>query len=104
MKNTVIELNKKFEIISEKNLQCDKAMDALAKLDEFEGKRKMIDEIRQIRNKYFEERQTIMDAITALRKVCEHKNDNGTDAFINSGSDSHYSYEKCGICGKTEKK
>jgi hypothetical protein len=105
MKETVAELNKKFEEISKQSLNLIKAMDSLSiiKFEDIEKKRTMIDSLRQMEHKVSEERQNIIDAISALQKVCVHKLSNGADAFHSSGHDSHYSYEKCEICGKEEK-
>ncbi len=105
MKETVKELERKFEELSKTCLNLIKAMDALAliKFEDIEKKRTMIDELRQMEHKVGEERQIVLDAISALQKVCNHKYPDGKSAFINSGNDSHYSYEKCEICGKEEK-
>jgi hypothetical protein len=105
MKETINELNKKFEILSTQSLNLIKAMDALAliKFEDTEKKRTMIDELRQMEHKIGKERQNVIDAISALQKVCTHTHPDGKSAFISSGNDSHYSYEKCSICGKEEK-
>lgn len=105
MKETMIELNKKFEELSKQSLNLIKAMDSLAliKFDDTEKKRTMIEELRQMNYKVYGERQKIIDAINALQKVCEHQLSNGKSAFRSNGNDSHYSYEKCEICGYEEK-
>jgi hypothetical protein len=105
MKETVDELNKKFEELSKTSLNLSKAMDsiALVKFEDTEKKRTMIDELRQMHNVIIEDRQKVLNAISALQKVCTHKTPDGKDAFRSSGNDSHYSYEKCEICGKEEK-
>ena len=99
MKETIIELNKKLEDLGKKYLHFDKAMDAMAELDNFEGKREMIDRIRTMRNKCGDQKQAVLDAISALQQVCEHRLADGSSAYKSSGNDSHYSYEKCEICG-----
>jgi len=105
MKETVKELEKKFEELSKTCLNLSKAMDsiALVKFEDTEKKRTMIDELRQMEHKISEERQKVLDAISALQKVCSHTYPDGKLAFRYSGDDSHYSYEKCEICGIEEK-
>jgi hypothetical protein len=105
MKETVDELNKKFEELSKTCLNLSKAMDsiALVKFEDTEKKRTMIEELRQMEHKISEERQIVLNAISALQKVCTHTRPDGKSAFYSSGNDSHYSYEKCDICGKEEK-
>ena len=44
----------------------------------------------------------IRNAITALQDVCEHKLEDGSDAYEVEGNDSHKTYYKCKICGNTE--
>lgn len=41
--------------------------------------------------------------INSYRKVCKHVNDDGSNAFVLEGNDSHYTYYTCSICGETEK-
>lgn len=36
--------------------------------------------------------------IKGLRKICRHKNTDGTSALEFKGSDSHRHYYECGIC------
>ena len=104
MKETVKELNEKFKQLSEKYSYIDKAMDNLSLIDfdDHEKKRSMIDDLRQKGKKIQTERQNILNALTALEKICTHINPDGKSAFHGSGNDSHYSYEKCEICGKEE--
>lgn len=105
MKETVLELNKKLKELSSTSTNFIKAMDALAliKFEDTEKKRTMIEELRQMERKVGEERQNVIDAISALQKVCSYKHSNGNDVFYSSDNDSHYSYVKCDICGKEEK-
>ncbi len=105
MKETVAELGKKLKELSSTSTNFIKAMDALAliKFEDTEKKRTMIDELRQMEYKVGKERQNVIDAISALQKCCTHKNPDGTSAFRDSGNDSHYSYEKCEICGYEQK-
>ncbi len=42
-------------------------------------------------------------AILTLKKVCTHRNKDGSDAFEYEGHDSHNNYEKCSICGTSRK-
>jgi hypothetical protein len=42
--------------------------------------------------------QQIDSVITGLRKICRHKNADGTSALKFKGSDSHRHYYVCGIC------
>jgi hypothetical protein len=105
MKETVKELEKKLKELSDKSINFIKAMDALALIgfEDVEKKRKMIDDLRQMEHKVGEKRQNVIDAIGALQKVCTHTYPDGKSAFRGNGNDSHYSYEKCEICGKEEK-
>ena len=105
MIKVIEELKKKLEILSEQCTNFVKAMDSLAliKFDNPEKKRKMIEDVRQMYQKAEEHRQLVIDAIGALQKVCDHKYPDGKSAFRDSGNDSHYSYEKCEICGYQEK-
>jgi|ERR1035437_8766286 hypothetical protein len=104
MKETVDELNKKLTELSEKCNNIDKAMNSLAliKFEDKEKKRLMINDLRTISHKGEENRQLVIDAISALQKVCTHKHPDGKDAYRYSGHDSHYSYEKCDFCGKEQ--
>lgn len=36
--------------------------------------------------------------ISCLQKICNHTNEDGTDAYIRVGNDSHYVYYECSIC------
>jgi hypothetical protein len=101
MKETVSELKKKLEVLTEQCTNFIKAMDSLAliKFDNTEKKRKMIEDVRQMYHKAEEHRQLVIDAISALQKLCDHKYQDGKSAFRDSGNDSHYSYKKCEICG-----
>lgn len=105
MTKIVRELEEKFEGLSKQSLNLIKAMDALAliKFEDTEKKRTMIEELRQMEHKIGEERQNVLDAISALQKVCTHKLGDGSNAFRDSGNDSHYSYEKCCLCNKEQK-
>jgi len=49
-----------------------------------------------------EDLKKIDAAISALQDVCEHKHNDGSDAFDVEGHDSHKTYYVCKICGKTE--
>jgi hypothetical protein len=102
MKETVTELEKKLKILSEQCTNFIKAMDCLAliKFDNTEKKRKMIEDVRQMYHETEEHRQLVMNAIDAFQKICDHKYPDGKTAFKSSGHDSHYSYDKCEICGK----
>ena len=102
MKDTINQLEIKFKELSEKSKRLDDAMDAMTVVDfdEVDTKRQLIDNIRKQLNKAQKQRQAVLDAISALQEVCEHQNSDGSSAFRHSGNDSHYSYEKCGICGK----
>jgi hypothetical protein len=104
MKETIIELNKKLEEFSEKCNNIDKAMNSFALIDfkDKEKKRSMIDDLRTISHKAEEDRQLVIDAISALQKVCTHTNPDGSNAYRYNGHDSHYSYEKCDFCGKEQ--
>ena len=104
MKETIKELEKKLEELGNKSMNFIKAMDSLAliKFDDTEKKRTMINDIRDMYHKNEEDRQLVIDAISALQKVCTHKHPDGKDAYHYSGHDSHYSYEKCDICGKEQ--
>ena len=105
MKETVTELEKKLEILGEQCTNFIKAMDSLAliKFDNIEKKRRMIEDVRQMYHETENHKQLVIDAIGALQKVCDHKYPDGKSAFRDSGNDSHYSYEKCEICGYQEK-
>jgi hypothetical protein len=98
MKETIVELNKKFDDYNKKYNHFDRAMDALATLDDFDGKREMIDKIRTMRNNMLDKRQAVLDAISALQEVCEHRLADGSSAYLPDGNDSHYDYERCSIC------
>ena len=104
MIKVIEELKKKLEILSEQCTNFVKAMDSLAliKFDNTEKKRKMIEDVRQMYQKAEEHRQLVIDAIGALQKVCTHTNPDGSNAYHYSGHDSHYSYERCDICGKKQ--
>ena len=104
MKETIKELEKKLEELGNKSMNFIKAMDSLAliKFDDTEKKRTMINDIRDMYHKNEEDRQLVIDAISALQKVCTHKHPDGKDAYHYSGHDSHYSYEKCEFCGKEQ--
>ena len=39
------------------------------------------------------------NAIEALQDICDHKNEDGTDALECIGNDSHKNHYKCTICG-----
>jgi prefoldin subunit 5 len=43
----------------------------------------------------------INKAICSLQNVCEHKNDDGSTAFVDAGATSHHDIEICTICGCT---
>lgn len=105
MKETVTELNKRFEELSKKCSNYEKAVVSLVviEFEDHEKKRSMIDDIRQLVRKTSKERQAVLDAIDALQKVCEHTFPDGKSAFCDNGNDSHYSYQKCEICGINEK-
>ena len=104
MKETIKELEKKLEELGNKSMNFIKAMDSLAliKFDDTEKKRTMINDLRDMYHKNEEDRQLVIDAISALQKVCTHKHPDGKDAYHYSGHDSHYSYEKCEFCGKEQ--
>jgi hypothetical protein len=105
MKETIKELEKKLEELSKTFMNFIKVMDnlALIKFDDTEKKRSMISDIRKMYHKTEEDRQLVIDAISALQKVCTHTNPDGSNAYHYNGNDSHYSYEKCDICGKEQK-
>lgn len=103
MKEVIKELNQKYEKVNETRMNFERAIDALAKINDFEGKREMIDKIRTMRDIVDKERDDIWKAISALQKVCNHKKPDGSDAYTYNGHDSHYNYEKCTICGHEEK-
>ena len=50
-----------------------------------------------------EELKKIEKAIASLRDICTHQSEDGKDEYTYEGHDSHYSYEKCNICGQTRK-
>jgi Holliday junction resolvasome RuvABC DNA-binding subunit len=104
MKETINELEKKLTELSEKCGHIDKAMNSIALIDfeDKEKKRSMIDDLRQLGYKFNKERQNVIDAISALQKVCTHTNPDGSNAYHYCGHDSHYSYERCDICGKEQ--
>jgi uncharacterized protein YoxC len=95
------ELKKRLKEVSSTSTNLIKAIDALAlvKFEDTEKKRSMIDDIRQMYHKVEEERQKVIDAISALQEVCTHTDADGKSAFRDSGHNSHYSYEKCELCG-----
>ena len=105
MKQTINELEKKLKELSDKSLNFTKAMDALALIgfEDAEKKRTMIDDLRQMEHKVDEKRQNVIDAISALQKCCTHVHPDGKTAFHYSGDDSHYTYERCDICGTEQK-
>ena len=101
MKETVIELQKKLDDLTEKWANIDKASEALEKIggaDFFVTKRIVLEELRTKSKELSNERQSVITAIGALQKVCSHKNPDGSSAFRGSGHDSHYSYCTCDIC------
>ena len=85
MKETIKELEKKLEELGNKSMNFIKAMDSLAliKFDDTEKKRTMINDIRDMYHKNEEDRQLVIDAISALQKVCTHKHPDGKDAYQN---------------------
>lgn len=46
--------------------------------------------------------RSIRTAIESLQSVCDHKNDDGTEAISLTGHDSHRDRYKCSICGYVE--
>jgi len=54
----------------------------------------LLEEKKQLEQQLFE----TDDAINGLRKICRHKNADGTSALKFTGSDSHRHYYVCGIC------
>jgi uncharacterized coiled-coil DUF342 family protein len=102
MKEIIDELEKKFKEYCNLENDYQKAMDMLAHLD-FDNKSNVIDDLREKRNNVDTRMHEYFNAIQALRKVCPHTNSEGGTAFHHSGHDSHYSYEKCGICGEERK-
>jgi hypothetical protein len=98
MKNVIETLNKNFHYYCNLERDYQKAMDDLAEL-EFDNKRDVIDDLRQKRNDADKKMKDYFQAVNALRKVCTHKNPDGTSAFKDADNDSHYDYEKCKICG-----
>ena len=104
MKETIVELGKRLEELSEKCNNIDKAMNSLALIDfnDKEKKRSMIDDLRQLGYKFNKKRENVIDAISALQKVCDHIYPNGNNAYHYCGHDSHHSYEKCDFCGKEQ--
>lgn len=41
--------------------------------------------------------------ISSLQQICEHTNDDGSEAYMLVGNDSHYKYYECSICKKRVK-
>jgi len=105
MKETIEELNKRLEELSKKCANLEKAVVSLVMIEfeDHEKKRSMIDDIRQMVRKTSKEKQAVIDAINALQKVCSHTRPDGKSALVDCGNDSHYSYEKCDICGRIER-
>lgn len=98
MKKTIEELNRNFAKYRGLSIDHKKAIDSLATL-EIENKSSVIDELRKKAKAAEDKAMEFMHAVAALQKVCTHNNPDGTSAFRSSGNDSHYSYEKCEICG-----
>ena len=85
MKETIKELEKKLEELGNKSMNFIKAMDSLAliKFDDTEKKRTMINDIRDMYHKNEEDRQLVIDAISALQKVSTHIHPDGSKKIIN---------------------
>lgn len=54
----------------------------------------LLEEKKQLEQQLFETEA----AIKGLRKICRHKNADGTSALKFKGSDSHRHYYECEIC------
>ena len=61
-----------------------------------------IDKLNKERDQLMERVKKIDNAIKALIEVCEHKNEDGSDAMEYCGHDSHKDHYECKICGKME--
>ena len=59
-----------------------------------------IDKLNKERDQLMERVKKIDNAIEAFREVCDHKNEDGSDAMEYIGHDSHQSHYVCKICGK----
>ncbi len=94
MKNFIDSLNKGFHKYCDIEMDYQKAMDILAKI-EFCHKQTIIDELRGRRNDADKKMHEYYNAIVALQKICTHIDSNCNSAFKKSG-DTH---EKCEICG-----
>jgi len=98
MKEIIKKLEKRFEELSEKYVNVLKAMDSisLVDFDDHEQKRRIIEDLRQKHQNFGEEKQNLLNAIRALRKVCTHTNPDGSNAYCKTNNN----YAKCEICGK----
>ena len=94
MKNFIDSLNKNFHKYCDIEMDYQKAMDILAKI-EFCHKQTVIDDLRRRRNDADKKMHEYYNAIVALQKICAHTDSNGNSAF-KKYSDKH---EKCEICG-----
>ena len=59
-----------------------------------------LDKLNKERDQLMERVKKIDNAIKAFREVCEHKNEDGSDAMEYIGHDSHQNHYVCKICGK----
>lgn len=54
--------------------------------------------------KYLKDRVDLIEkTIENLQNLCDHKLDDGSDAYEYEGHDSHYDYHKCSKCGDVDK-
>lgn len=56
--------------------------------------KELLKELEDLQRQLFETEA----AIKGLRKICRHKNADGTSALTFKGSDSHRHYYECQIC------
>lgn len=59
-----------------------------------------LDKLNKERDQLMERVRKIDNVIKAFREVCEHKNEDGSDAMEYIGHDSHQNHYVCKICGK----
>jgi hypothetical protein len=93
MKEAILELNKQLEDFRSSRQHCNDAINGLQKVDDFPGRYQVIVTLTTKTNELSDKIKAITDAIVALQNVCSHPE------WASSGNDSHYSYEKCTVCG-----
>ena len=97
MKEKINELNRQLELYSKEYMKYDVAIRAMQNVEDFAGRNfsivSLIIKSEEIRDK----KEDILNAIRDIQGVCEHP------SLESAGNDSHYSYEKCRLCGHIEK-